>query len=542
MTNATPEEIETSLDAALEAGYRHIDTAYLYRNEDSIGRVLKRWFDSGKLKRKDLFIVTKLPDRGNRAESVEKYIKISLTALQLDYVDLYLIHTPVGRKDTDPNKGAPGHFPELDMTTDHISLWKAMEAQVDAGRAKAIGLSNFNACQIKRVWSAARIKPANLQVELHVYFQQRELTAFCKALDITVCAYAPIGNPSLSFYKPLEDPVVGKIAKKHNKTPAQVLLRWIMQRGIVVIPKSKTPSRIKENFEVRTEQLPLKYPEMSTRFRSDTTSIESTIDAALKVGYRHFDTAYFYRNEAEMGKAFKKWLDSGKLKREELFIVTKLPSTGNRASSVEKYIKLSLEALQLDYVDLYLIHSPVGHKEKESSPGNQSNWEVDMDTDLISLWKAMELQVDAGRARSIGVSNFNANQVKRIVQAARIIPSNNQVELHLYYQQKELAAFCKALDVTICAYAPLGSPAFPDFYDPVVLKIAKNHNKTPAQILLRQIVQRGIVVIPKSSKPGRIRENFQIFDFKLTEDEMYELSLLDRGKKGSTISNVAIDR
>nr|CAD7203952.1 unnamed protein product [Timema douglasi] len=294
--------------------------------------------------------------------------------------------------------------------------------------------------------------------------------------------------------------------------------------------------------------------------RSDTTSIESTIDAALKVGYRHFDTAYFYRNEAEMGKAFKKWLDSGKIKREELFVVTKLPSTGNRASSVEKYIKLSLEALQLDYVDLYLIHSPVGHKEKEASPGNQSNWEIDMDTDLISLWKAMELQVDAGRARSIGVSNFNANQVKRIVQAARIIPSNNQVELHLYYQQKELAAFCKALDVTICAYAPLGSPAFPDFYvnvykgdpkklpyinplqDPVVLKIAKNHNKTPAQILLRQIVQRGIVVIPKSSNPGRIRENFQVFDFKLTEDEMYELSLLDRGKKGSTIANVAIDR
>ncbi|CAG2063190.1 unnamed protein product [Timema podura] len=113
---------------------------------------------------------------------------------------------------------------------------------------------------------------------------------------------------------------------------------------------------------------------------------------------------------------------------------------------------------------IYLIHNPVGHKEKEASPGNKSNLEVDMDTDLISLWKAMELQVDAGRARSIGVSNFNANQVKRIVQAARIIPANNQVELHLYYQQKELAAFCKALDVTICAYAPLGSPAFPDFY------------------------------------------------------------------------------
>nr|CAD7204552.1 unnamed protein product [Timema douglasi] len=137
-----------------------------------------------------------------------------------------------------------------------------MEAQVDAGRAKAIGLSNFNARQIKRIWSSARIKPANLQVELNVYFQQRELTAFCKALDITVCAYAPIGSPGLPevFKKmrqneslitsPLSDPVVVNIAKKHNKTPAQVLIRWIIQRGIVAIPKSKTPSRIKENLQV----------------------------------------------------------------------------------------------------------------------------------------------------------------------------------------------------------------------------------------------------------------------------------------------------
>nr|CAD7613750.1 unnamed protein product [Timema genevievae] len=232
-----------------------------------------------------------------------------------------------------------------------------------------------------------------------------------------------------------------------------------------------------------------------------------------------------------------------------------LPPTGNRASSVEKYIKLSLKALQLDYVDLYLIHNPVGNKEAEAKPDKLSTMELDMDTDLISLWKLTLMrwsyrwmQVEHVLLVSL---NFNADQVKRIVQAARIIPANNQVELHLYFQRKELAAFCKALDVTMCAYAPLGSPAFPEFYsnvmkgdakklpnvnplqDPVVLKIAKNHNKTPAQILLRQIVQRGIVVIPKSSNPGRQRENFQVLDFELTEEEMYEMSLLDRGKKFS---------
>nr|CAD7413635.1 unnamed protein product [Timema poppensis] len=279
---ASNEEIETSLNAALEAGYRHIDTAFLYGNEAAIGKVLKKWFDSKKLKREDLFIVTKLPHVGSSFERVEKYLKRSLEALQLSYVDLYLIHGAIGlqeRGDEIRPLDEKGN-PLLDMKTDH-----GMEAQVDAGRAKAIGLSNFNARQIKRIWSSARIKPANLQVELNVYFQQRELTAFCKALDITVCAYAPIGSPGLPegtepasdiknlenisrlsvntsghlmsvsmarvlITSPLSDPVVVKIAKKHNKTPAQVLIRWIIQRGIVAIPKSKTPSRIKENLQV----------------------------------------------------------------------------------------------------------------------------------------------------------------------------------------------------------------------------------------------------------------------------------------------------
>ncbi|CAG2058963.1 unnamed protein product, partial [Timema podura] len=180
---ASNEEIETSLDAALEAGYRHIDTAFLYGNEAAIGKVLKKWFDSKKLKREDLFIVTKLPHVGNSFERVEKYLKRSLEALQLSYVDLYLIHGAIGlqeRGDEIRPLDEKGN-PLLDMKTDHVSLWKGMEAQVDAGRAKAIGLSNFNARQIKRIWSSARIKPANLQVELNVYFQQRELTAYLQS-------------------------------------------------------------------------------------------------------------------------------------------------------------------------------------------------------------------------------------------------------------------------------------------------------------------------------------------------------------------------
>ncbi|XP_046982238.1 1,5-anhydro-D-fructose reductase-like [Schistocerca americana] len=259
-------DVGKAVDAALTAGYRHIDTAYAYGNEKEIGDVLKKWFDSGKLKREDVFIVTKLPTIGNRESAVEKYIKLSLSALQLDYVDLYLVHNPVGMQDAEQGRYPRGPDGKviLDMDTDHVAIWKAMEAQVDAGRARSIGLSNFNARQIKRVWESARIKPTNLQVEMHAYFQQRELRAFCRALDITVCAWGPLGTPGIySFvekqgadvsemarYDLLGDPVVKGIAQKHGRTTAQVLLRFLMQLEVAVIPKSVSPTRVKENFKV----------------------------------------------------------------------------------------------------------------------------------------------------------------------------------------------------------------------------------------------------------------------------------------------------
>lgn len=279
--------------------------------------------------------------------------------------------------------------------------------------------------------------------------------------------------------------------------------------------------------------------------------IETVVSTALECGYRHIDTAANYNNEDAIGRALKKWFEKGGI-REELFITTKLPHFGNRPSDVEKFIKLSLEKLGLDYLDMYLIHMPFAFKLDENTctaaTNEDGSYILDFNTDPVLVWKEMEKQVQSGRTRSIGLSNFNEEQISIIWENAQIKPSNLQVELHAYMQQTPIRELCKKYSIIVTGYSPLGSPAakthfqakynytsevFPDLLNhPIIQKIAAEHKKTVAQILLRYLLQLDVVIIPKSSSPERIKSNIDLFDFTLTEENMKVLSTLDKGVNG----------
>ncbi|XP_055970625.1 1,5-anhydro-D-fructose reductase [Sorex fumeus] len=261
--------------------------------------------------------------------------------------------------------------------------------------------------------------------------------------------------------------------------------------------------------------------------------VVEAVRTAIDVGYRHIDCAYFYHNESDVGTAVHSKIKEGVVTRQDMFIVSKLWCTSHKKSLVRDACSKSLKALRLDYLDLYLMHWPMGFKSgQEDLPVERSGMVIPSDTSFLDTWEAMEELVEEGLVRAIGVSNFNHEQLERLLTkpGLRVKPLTNQIECHPYLTQAKLIKFCRARDVVVTAYRPLGgSSGGVDLMDnPVIQEMARKHKKSPAQILIRFHIQRDVVVIPKSVNPKRIQENFQVFDFHLSEEDMSTLLGLDK--------------
>ena len=282
-------------------------------------------------------------------------------------------------------------------------------------------------------------------------------------------------------------------------------------------------------------------------WQSPKGQVYDAVTAAIEAGFRHFDCAYVYQNEEEIGSALSDAIKSGKVKREDLFVTTKCWLTFYSSDRVEKCLKRSLQKLQLDYVDLYLIHWPIGFRDDDDNlfpDAGDGNIATRSDIDYTDTWKGMEDVKSKGLAKSIGISNFTIEQIDNLLKTTSIVPSMNQIELHPLLTQKYLVNYCQSKGIGVTAYCPLGSSpvaaAKPGhsgieaerpslLNDPRVNAIAEKYGKTSAQVLIKYHVQQGVICIPKSVTKERIIQNMAIFDFQLSPEDINQLDNMNTG-------------
>ena len=276
-------------------------------------------------------------------------------------------------------------------------------------------------------------------------------------------------------------------------------------------------------------------------WKSAPGEVKTAVSKALEIGYRHLDCAAIYGNENEVGEGIAESIQKGILTREELWVTSKLWNNAHQESAAQPALEKTLNDLGLDYLDLYLIHWPVAFQPEVVFPENEDGYLSLSDAPITETWGAMQALQAKGLSKHIGVSNFSIRKLKELIAMGGQIPEMNQVELHPYLQQQALVDFCLDHNIHVTAYSPLGSMDRPEGMkkdgEPVPLeneaikKIASAHEASPAQILIAWALQRGTSVIPKSTNPKRLQQNFEAQQITLTDDDMALIKAQEKAER-----------
>lgn len=277
--------------------------------------------------------------------------------------------------------------------------------------------------------------------------------------------------------------------------------------------------------------------------------VREVVYQAIKVGYRHLDCACDYGNEQEVGQGIAKAISEGIISRQELFVTSKLWNTYHAKEHVEMACRKTLADLGLDYLDLYLIHFPISLKFVPFEVRYPPEWIHDpnaetpkmelADIPIRETWEAMEELVSKGLVKNIGVSNFNAQSIMDLMKYAKVKPAVNQVEIHPYLNQSALIEYCQSLGIQVTGYSNFGSSSYVSINmdqghgvgvlkEKLILDLAEKYKRSPAQMILRWLVQKNVVVIPKTSNVERLKENLMIFDFEITQEDCAAIDSLNR--------------